>query len=402
MPSAITQTNGSAIRPRNATAEPLTPNQRLPRTTEALPIFGPGRNWQRPIVSAKSACVSQRRSSTIVRCAHGITPPNERAPMARNPVKSSLRLCGGVTSIFCRTIHHILAPLAALSLCIAAYAGDAHRARILAHGPWPQKVSTSNREAIALGERLFFDPALSGTGSILCATCHIPYKAFQDGKPRAFGLELTDRNTPTLVNVGFYRRFGWDGARDSLARQSIRPLLEPREMRSSPAHVAAAARKFGLRGSDEAVLAEVGKALAAFQETLVSARTPFDDFRDALLGSPHHVAEALGRDARRPPPFRRRLARRRAARLSGNSGRRGRALDRQRHQLLERRLRRRGSDADPDDPLRRTLRARCVDTARDAALSAHDGSRQRDPGHWTCWSFRLGQQRRAAITGRRY
>jgi len=176
----------------------------------------------------------------------------------------------------------MLAPLAALSLCIAAYAGDADRERILAHGPWPPKVSTSNREAIALGERLFFDPALSGSGSILCATCHIPYKSFQDGKPRAFGLELTDRNTPTLVNVGFYRRFGWDGARDSLARQSIRPLLEPREMRSSPAHVAAAARKFGLSGSDEAVLAEVGKALAAFQETLVSGRTPFDDFRDAL------------------------------------------------------------------------------------------------------------------------
>src|SRR5689334_6444066 len=264
MPRAITQMNGRAIRPRNATSDPATPNQRLPRTIEALPMFGPGRNWQRPIVSAKSACVSQRRSSTIVRCAHGITPPKERAPMARNPVKSSLRFCGGVTSIFCRTIHHMLAALAALSLCLAAHAADADRERILAHGPWPPKVSTANRETIALGERLFFDPALSGTGSILCATCHIPYKSFQDGKPRAFGLEQADRNTPTLLNVAFYRRFGWDGARDSLAKQSIRPMLEPREMRSSPARIAGVGRKFGYSGSDDAILEQVAMALAAY------------------------------------------------------------------------------------------------------------------------------------------
>src|SRR5215472_16495434 len=171
---------GNAIRPRNATIEPATPNQRLPSTIEALPIFGPGRNWHRPIVSAKSACVSQRRSSTIVPCAHGMTPPKERAPMARKPVKSSLRFFGGVTSIFCRTIHHMLAPLAALSLCAAAVAqpiSDTERERILSHGPWPPKVSKAAPELVALGERLFFAPSLSGTGSILCATCHIPYKA---------------------------------------------------------------------------------------------------------------------------------------------------------------------------------------------------------------------------------
>src|SRR5947207_622065 len=122
MPSAITQTNGSAIRPRNATAEPLTPNQRLPRTIEALPVFGPGRNWHRPMVSAKSAGVSQRRSSTIVRCAHGMTPPNERAPMARKPMNSSLNFFGGVTSIFSCTIPHMRALMAALFFTL----GGAH------------------------------------------------------------------------------------------------------------------------------------------------------------------------------------------------------------------------------------------------------------------------------------
>src|SRR4051812_43935078 len=287
----MTQMNGSAIRPRNATSDPFTPNQRLPSTIEALPMFGPGRNWHRPMVSAKSACVSQRRSSTIVRWAHGSTPPKERAPMARKPVKSSLRFCGGVTSIFSPTIHHMLAALAALSLCIAAQAADTERARILSHGPWPPQVSKSDAKRVALGERLFFDPALSGTGSVLCATCHVPYRSFQDGRTLGFGLEQVDRNTPTLLNVALYSRFGWDGGRDSLAKQSIRPLLEPREMRASPAHVASVGRKFGLRGADDEVVAEVGEALAAYQATLISGRTPFDDFRDALQsGDPKAMA----------------------------------------------------------------------------------------------------------------
>jgi hypothetical protein len=120
---------------------------------------------------------------------------------------------------------------------------------ILRHGPWPPpwRPDPSNRvsgrpEAIKLGERLFFEPRLSGPGSVLCASCHVPFRAFQDARPRGFGLEEIERNTPTLLNVGFYRRFGWDGSRDSLASQSIRPLLEPREMRSSAAQVAAFVR----------------------------------------------------------------------------------------------------------------------------------------------------------------
>jgi cytochrome c peroxidase len=176
----------------------------------------------------------------------------------------------------------------------------AEKARILSHGPWPLQPRrdaanqvSGMREAIAFGERLFFEPQLSGTGSVLCASCHAPFRAFQDARPRGLGLEEVERNTPTLLNVGFYRRFGWDGSRESLASQSIRPLLEPREMRSSAAHVAALVRKrfapdyasaFGAPppANDESVLADVGKALAAYQETLITGRTPFDDFRDAL------------------------------------------------------------------------------------------------------------------------
>lgn len=190
----------------------------------------------------------------------------------------------------------------ALSLPAGAAAFSAEEsAAVQSHGPWPPPVRrdatnpvSGKAEAIALGERLFFEPRLSGTGSVLCATCHVPYRRFQDSRARAFGLEETERNTPTLLDVGFYARWGWEGARDSLWSQSIRPLLEPLEMRSTPAHVAETVRKlygkdyrsaFGRAppGDDEAILSDVGKALAAYQETLVSARTAFDAFRDALV-----------------------------------------------------------------------------------------------------------------------
>ena len=174
------------------------------------------------------------------------------------------------------------------------------RARIIAHGPWPPAArhDATNRvsgtaEAIAFGERLFFDPGLSGTGSVLCASCHVPYRHFQDARAKAFGVEQAERNTPSLLNVALYRWFGWDGGHDSLWSQSLRPLLDAREMRSSPAHVAALirdryaadyARTFQrpVPADDEAVFVDAGKALAAYQETLLSGRTPFDEFRDAL------------------------------------------------------------------------------------------------------------------------
>jgi cytochrome c peroxidase len=177
---------------------------------------------------------------------------------------------------------------------------EPEKQRILAHGPWPPPArrDPSNRvsgrpAAIALGERLFFEPRLSGGGSILCASCHVPFRAFQDGRARGFGLKELERNTPSLFNVGLYRWYGWDGGHDSLWSQSIRPLLDPREMHADAGHVAAVIRSllfidyrkaFGREppASDEELLVDAGKALAAYQETLLSGRTPFDRFRDAM------------------------------------------------------------------------------------------------------------------------
>ena len=191
--------------------------------------------------------------------------------------------------------------------------------RILGHGPWPPPARrdpsnrvSGKREAILLGERLFFSPRLSGTGGILCASCHETWRSFTDGRPRAMGIAPVDRNTQSLTNVRLNRWLVWDGANDSLWAQSVRPLLEPREMRSSPARVAALVRgdpelsglyerAFDARppARDEVLLVDVGKALAAYQETLASDRTPFDAFRDALARRDFEAAARYPVQARR-------------------------------------------------------------------------------------------------------
>ncbi len=192
---------------------------------------------------------------------------------------------------------------------------------ILRHGPWPIAWSpdpsnrvSGNPHAIELGERLFFEPRLSPSGKVLCATCHVPYRGWQDARAVALGLVEVDRNTPSVLNVRYQRWFGWDGAGDSLWAQSIRPILDPREMAGSAAQAAAVVRgdadlncryqkSFGAPppADDEAVLVGIGKALAAFQETLVTGRAPFDEFRDALAQGEREAA------ARYPPAAQRGL-----------------------------------------------------------------------------------------------
>jgi cytochrome c peroxidase len=221
----------------------------------------------------------------------------------------------------------LIRALLAIGLLGAAFTASAEllnfneteRQQILRHGPWPLDWSpdpsnrvSGRRAAIELGRALFFDPRLSGTGTIQCSTCHLEIRAWQDGRVTGAALGVVDRNTPSLLDVRSRRWFGWDGANDNLWAQSIRPLFDPREMKASAAHVARLLRSdeelrsryqraFGTApGSDEeAILVDVGKALAAFQETLVSGRTLFDNFRDALARNDHDAAAAYPISAQR-------------------------------------------------------------------------------------------------------
>ena len=211
-----------------------------------------------------------------------------------------------------------LAGAAALLLCsgVPAHAGDvlafsrAEIAAIRQHGPWPPALRSDasnrvsgNSRAAEFGAQLFFESRLSTTGTISCASCHVPESGWSDGRAVAIGLQETERNTKSIVNARFNRWFGWSGASDSLWAASLRPLLDAREMGGAERHVAALVRtqpdllcRYRLAygtpppADDETLFADIGKALAAFQESLVSSRTPFDDFRDALVRGDYKAA----------------------------------------------------------------------------------------------------------------
>ena len=196
--------------------------------------------------------------------------------------------------------------------------GADERRRIARHGPWPPPPAcdagnalAGNTAAVAFGQRLFFDARLSPDGRLACASGHLPGGAFSDGQPRSPGRPAPgqtetgaqsplDRNTPSLWNAVHQRWYGWDGAFDRLWSQALHPLMARREMAADTAHLArlieadadlscrwrqaVGSGNRGNRGSapDERVAVEVAKVLGAFVGTLVSGRTPFDDFRDAL------------------------------------------------------------------------------------------------------------------------
>lgn len=155
-------------------------------------------------------------------------------------------------------------------------------------------------EKIALGKQLFFDPRLSGDNQMSCATCHVPEKGFGDGLPKAIGAggkELA-RNTPTVLNVGFYENYLWDGRAASLEEQALTPIESPEEMHQDldelkaelnavPGYAAQFQAVFGGPVTREGI----AKALATFQRTLVTRNSDFDRF---LAGD----EAALSRDAR--------------------------------------------------------------------------------------------------------
>lgn len=202
--------------------------------------------------------------------------------------------------------------VAAASLVVATAAlaadppsfADPERAAALPMGPWPLPANpdpsnrySGNPVAIRFGKALFFDDGLSRFGALSCARCHKPDRAWTDGRTRASAAAELDRNTPALFNLRHLRWYGWDGGADSLWMQSIRPLLDPREMAASPIQVRAHIAKTPALAADfrrlvgvkaervtpEHALVITAKALAAFQETLVTGRSEFDAFRDALI-----------------------------------------------------------------------------------------------------------------------
>jgi hypothetical protein len=87
---------------------------------------------------------------------------------------------------------------------------------------------------VALGQKLFFEPRLSGDGTVSCATCHDPVRAFTDGRPVSIGIRgrVGQRNAPTILNALYNKHQFWDGRVATLEQQAALPITNPFEMGS--------------------------------------------------------------------------------------------------------------------------------------------------------------------------
>jgi len=147
-----------------------------------------------------------------------------------------------------------------------------------------------------LGKTLFFDPRLSGSGHLACASCHDPDLAWADGRTVSFGHLRTplSRNAPSIRNIAFQPALFWDGRAASAEQQAEQVLLNPDEMHETREQVVATlAAVAGYRalfaaafGDGEVTFDRTAQALACFQRTVVGGHSRFDRFqageRDAL------------------------------------------------------------------------------------------------------------------------
>lgn len=144
-----------------------------------------------------------------------------------------------------------------------------------------------------LGKQLFFDPRLSGTGKTSCSSCHLPEKAFTDGRaksPKDDGT-LNTRNSPTMYNVGYLDRLYWDGRAKTLEGNVLAAWKaqiggKPEEAAKLLAAVPDYAKAFQAAFQAPPSEATIVQALASFLRGLRSGDSAYDQFaagnKDAL------------------------------------------------------------------------------------------------------------------------
>jgi len=156
----------------------------------------------------------------------------------------------------------------------------------------PVPIPTDNpptAETIALGRRLYYDPILSSDGSVSCATCHSPEHGFADPKPVSVGVggKAGSRNSPTVLNSGYFKVQFWDGRAPDLEHQAEGPVANPVEMANTlalveqrlnadPSYKAQFERAWG---PGRITYEKVEKSIASFERTVVSANSAFDKWK---------------------------------------------------------------------------------------------------------------------------
>lgn len=138
-------------------------------------------------------------------------------------------------------------------------------------------------DKVALGKVLFFDPRLSANGQMACVTCHPQDKAWTDGTQFSakFDGSKNTRNTPTVLNVGYYDKLYWDGRAPSLEKNIVaawknqmggKPEDVAKALDAIPAYKEMFQKAFGAAASEDTI----GRALGAFLRTLRSGNSAFD------------------------------------------------------------------------------------------------------------------------------
>ncbi|MCD9616626.1 cytochrome-c peroxidase [Chryseobacterium gleum] len=170
-------------------------------------------------------------------------------------------------------------------------------------GPLPEmsfpEDNPYSEDKMELGKMLFFDPRLSGSGQISCASCHNPETGWSDGSRVSVGhnKQAGTRNAPSLINIGYAKSFFWDGRATTLEEQVKVPIENPVEMNL---HMSMAAKNISkieeykpyfvkAFGNGEVTEEKITKAIATFERSLTSPPSRFDQFvtgkKDALTDS---------------------------------------------------------------------------------------------------------------------
>jgi cytochrome c peroxidase len=149
---------------------------------------------------------------------------------------------------------------------------------------------------VELGRHLFYDSRMSVNQKQSCASCHRQDLAFTDGKARAEGTtgEIHPRGSMSLANVAYTPLLTWaNPAVQTLEEQALLPMfgIKPVElgMRGREAEFLAVIRGDKLyRGlfppafpdeADPYNIQNVVKAIAVFERSIVSMRSPYDRYR---------------------------------------------------------------------------------------------------------------------------
>jgi len=153
-------------------------------------------------------------------------------------------------------------------------------------------------EKIVLGKMLYFEPRLSSSALISCNTCHNVGMGGADFQETSVGhhWQKGPRNAPTVLNSVFNIAQFWDGRAEDLKQQAKGPVQASVEMNNTPEmamkaiksmpEYAVLFRKAFPEQSDPVTFDNMAEAIEAFEATLLTPRSSFDQFlegrQDAL------------------------------------------------------------------------------------------------------------------------